>query len=145
MRQTTHPAYDERCWVVELADQTWAKIPLSWAVAVDDTTELESSVVETVSGGLWVDVAGLLDLVIMVRHLTTDQIEEAVSDERLTDLTPVERTPPPEQYDERAPPLGAVTGRASTRDGPDPGDDIDPTPEAVAATTNPPGAAGGEV
>ena len=27
-----HPAYAERCWVVELADRTHAKLPLSWAV-----------------------------------------------------------------------------------------------------------------
>ena len=144
MRQTVHPAYGERCWVIELADQTWAKIPLAWAVAVDDTTESESSIVEAASG-LWGDVAGLLDLVIMVRHLTTDPLEEATNDEQFSVLTPGERMPPAEQHDERAPPLGTVTSSTATRDGSDSGDDIEPPPQIAAATTHPSGATGGTV
>jgi hypothetical protein len=145
MSQTVHPAYDERCWIIEMTDQTWAKIPLSWAVVVDDTTESGSSVVETVCDGLWVDIAGLLDLVNMVRHLTTDQTEEAAKDERFTDLTPVEQRQPAEHYDRRAPPLGAVVSGASTGDGPDPGDDIDAATDVAAATAYRPETAGGEV
>jgi hypothetical protein len=141
MRQAVHPAYDEQCWIIEMADQTWAKIPFAWAVVVDDTTE--SREVEIVSDGLWVDVAGLLDLVTMVHHLSTAH-REAAKDEPFTDLTSNERKQSPEQCDTRTPSLGAVGGDAATRDDFDAGDDVEPTPDVAATTVHFPEAAGGE-
>jgi hypothetical protein len=133
MRQTVHPAYAERCWIIEMPDHTWAKMPLSWAIAVDHTTELERRVVEEAAAELWVDVAGLLDLVTLVRHLTADQIEEA-GDEGSSDLRPVEPRQAAAQDGGDAAPLAALVSGAATPDGTDPGGDVDATTALSSGT-----------
>ena len=72
----------DRQWVIELDDQTCARIPLSWAVPDDDSTPPEA---DSPAVGLWVDVTGLLKLAKMVRGLQANESTEVTSDEATTD------------------------------------------------------------
>ena len=67
-------------WVIQLDDQTWARIPVSWAVPADEETA--SPPVPCVSvGDLWTDVTGLLRLARMVHRLSAVQPTEEESDD----------------------------------------------------------------
>jgi len=113
------------CWVIELPDQSWAKIPLSWAVGVDDTTECAAEAIAPARGP-WVDVAALLDLATMVRYVKEKRGEEGVGDEPYApgDVT-VESDPVWEDGCRRAALLGAIALGAATRTDPDPGGDVE--------------------
>jgi hypothetical protein len=71
----------DRQWVIELDDQTCARIPLAWAVLDNQTTFPEPN---SPPAGLWVDVTGLLKLAKMVRSLQANQSTEVTSDETTT-------------------------------------------------------------
>ena len=75
-------AETDRQWIIELDDQTCARIPLSWAVADDDSTPPEA---DSPAAGLWVDVTGLLKLAKMVRGLQANESTEVRCDEATTD------------------------------------------------------------
>lgn len=71
-----------RQWVIELDDQTRARIPLSWAVP-DDPSSLPKT--DSPVSGLWADVTGLLKLARMVLSLKAIESTEVTSDEATTD------------------------------------------------------------
>jgi hypothetical protein len=72
----------DREWIIELDDQTCARIPLSWAVPDDHSTPPEAN---SPAAGLWVDVTGLLKLAKMVRDLQANESTEVTGDEATTD------------------------------------------------------------
>jgi hypothetical protein len=72
----------DREWIIELDDQTCARIPLSWAVPDDDSTPPEAN---SPAAGLWVDVTGLLKLAKMVRGLQANESTEVTCDEATID------------------------------------------------------------
>jgi hypothetical protein len=112
-----HPGYAERCWVVELADRTHAKLPLSWAVPLDEPGETAPGVAPPLPDGPWVDVAGLLDLASMVASLTSHRFEEVAADD------PARRSvsPPAESRADPAAALAGAAGRTPPRAGRHPG------------------------
>jgi len=71
-----------RQWIIELDDQTCARIPLSWAVPDDHSTSPEPN---PPAAGPWVDVTGLLKLATMVRNLQANESTEVTCDEATTD------------------------------------------------------------
>jgi hypothetical protein len=72
----------DRQWVIELDDQTCARIPLSWAVPDDPSTPPEP---DSPAAGLRVDVTGLLKLATMVGNLQANESTEVTWDETTTD------------------------------------------------------------
>jgi hypothetical protein len=72
----------DRQWIIELEDQTCARIPLSWAAPDDHSTPPEAN---SPAAGLWVDVTGLLKLARMVRGLQANESTEVTSDGATTD------------------------------------------------------------
>jgi hypothetical protein len=71
----------DRQWVIELDDETCARIPLSWAVPDDHSISPEP---DSPAAGLWVDVTGLLKLARMVRSLQANESTEVTYDEATT-------------------------------------------------------------
>jgi hypothetical protein len=72
----------DREWIIEMDDQTCARIPLSWAVPDDDSTPPEAN---SPAADLWVDVTGLLKLAKMVRGLQANESTEVTCNEATTD------------------------------------------------------------
>ena len=80
VRQTGSQA--DRQWVIQLPDQTCARIPLSWAVPDDPSPPPETN---PPAPDLWADVTGLLTLARMVRSLCVIEPTEVTSDETTAD------------------------------------------------------------
>jgi hypothetical protein len=91
VRQAGHSAYNEQQWIIKLADQTCASIPLSWAVPVTVLQQVESFTVASWPDGLWADAASLLELAKMVQYLTTDKLEEVLHYEPFCGFSPSAR------------------------------------------------------
>jgi hypothetical protein len=67
----------KRQWVIELADQTCARIPLAWAVLADQPPDPPTPAPAT---ALWVDVTSLCKLATMVSNLQANQSKEVTCD-----------------------------------------------------------------
>ncbi len=116
VRQGGHAAHVEGQWIIELAGQTRAGIPLSWAVLVEEANESEPGTTETEPEGLWADVTALLNLVRMVRDLNAHQLEEVASDELChTPSQPVGESRPAIGCAQPTSPSGAIAAGAPTR------------------------------
>jgi hypothetical protein len=128
VQQARQSTCSERQWVIELADQTCASIPLSWAVPAQDSQEPEPFMPETSVDGLWADATSLLKLAKMVQYLTANQSEEVLHHE--VSLGPGDSLGNPQAREDGRSLSGleAVTGQVSTRVDNNAGERIDQTP-----------------
>jgi hypothetical protein len=117
-----YPSYDERQWLIELPDQSRTSLPLSWAVEVDDTTQSEVSTGELAVESTWVDVASLLNLAKVTRHIIMAHDQEQITseEEKESEKFVNGRQAAREQQisrdgDETAEQVGSTTGRAAAR------------------------------
>ena len=115
VRQTGHPAYTERQWVVELPDQTRGSLPLSWAVSVEGLPEEPSEIDDVEEANPCVTVSTLLRLARMVRNLTTIQSDKGETHGQSTTLAPIIGAQPSAGHSLRSPAtLGATAPPATT-------------------------------
>ena len=99
----------DRQWIIELDDQTCARIPLSWAVPDDGSTPLEAN---SPHAGLWADVTGLLKLAKMVRSLQANKSTEVTCDEATTG-NPTGNVCNPDEAKQGTPVLGETVIRSA--------------------------------
>ena len=89
--QTTHPAFRDRQWLIELADQSQLYLPLSWAIPAtsEDSPDGDSTFYPNYP---WVDVPSLLSLTKMVSRLQSLSHPEEISHDT-SPSTPLSRDP----------------------------------------------------
>jgi hypothetical protein len=129
VQQARHSAYSERQWVIELANQTCASIPLSWAVPAQDSQEPRPFTMSEPSiDGLWADATSLLKLAKMVQYLTAYQSEEVLHHEMSLGPSYSVGNPQAQEDDRSLSGLEAVADQVSTRVDNNAGERIDQTP-----------------
>lgn len=107
----------KRQWVIELADQTCARIPLAWAVPAEQPTDPGAS---AAAMALWVDVTSLRKLATMVGKLQANKSKEVTCDAARSDNATA-NVCRPAATPHRTPPLGATVLRRA----PSPHDKLD--------------------
>lgn len=90
LRQTREPGREGPRWIVQAPGRPPVSLPLSWALLVDDTTDLAPGPIETADDGPCVDVTALQNLAIMVARLRANPpLEVADHDESIaSDIDP---------------------------------------------------------